>query len=143
MLVSAGSTSWKASTDSEAASTRPIVQPGSWSDTCSQATLAGAQPADRQPAPLDDAERFAAHLASEFPAIFTFLWDPSVDATNWRAEQTAAAQGVNRYLNSARGKYKPRLDENLAPSTLAGKTLPFVPGQGMGELPPPNGYITD
>ena len=39
------------------------------------------------PPPLDDAERFAAHLASEFPAIFTFLWDPSVDATNWRAEQ--------------------------------------------------------
>ena len=41
---------------------------------------------DNPPA-LDDAERFAAHLASEFPAIFTFLWDPSVDATNWRAEQ--------------------------------------------------------
>ena len=40
-----------------------------------------------KPPPLDDAERFAAHLATEFPAIFTFLWDPSVDATNWRAEQ--------------------------------------------------------
>ena len=39
------------------------------------------------PPPLDDAECFAAHLASEFGAIFTFLWDPSVDATNWRAEQ--------------------------------------------------------
>ena len=39
------------------------------------------------PPPLDDAERFAAHLAIEFPAIFTFLCDPSVDATNWRAEQ--------------------------------------------------------
>ena len=39
------------------------------------------------PPPLDDAERFAAHLATEFPAVFLFLWDPSVDATNWRAEQ--------------------------------------------------------
>ena len=39
------------------------------------------------PPPLNDTERFAAHLAIEFPAIFTFLWDPSVDATNWRAEQ--------------------------------------------------------
>ena len=39
------------------------------------------------PPPLDDAERFAAHLVNEFPAIFTFLWDPSVEATNWRAEQ--------------------------------------------------------
>ncbi len=33
------------------------------------------------PPPLDDTERFAAHLAIEFPAVFTFLWDPSVDAT--------------------------------------------------------------
>ena len=39
------------------------------------------------PPPHDDAERFAAHLATEFGALFTFLWDPSVDATNWRAEQ--------------------------------------------------------
>ena len=39
------------------------------------------------PPPLDDAERFAGHLATEFPAVFLFLWDPSLDATNWRAEQ--------------------------------------------------------
>ena len=39
------------------------------------------------PPPLDDAERFAAHLATEFQAVFLFLWDPSLDATNWRAEQ--------------------------------------------------------
>ena len=49
--------------------------------------LAGLSRLIDNPPPLDDAERFAAHLASEFPAIFTFLWDPSVDATNWRAEQ--------------------------------------------------------
>ena len=39
------------------------------------------------PPPLDDAERFAAHLAAEFPAVFLFLWDPSLNATHWRAEQ--------------------------------------------------------
>ena len=39
------------------------------------------------PPRLDDAERFAAHLATEFSAVFLFLWDPSLDATNWRAEQ--------------------------------------------------------
>ena len=39
------------------------------------------------PTPVSGEPRFAAHLAIEFPAIFTFLWDPSVDATNWRAEQ--------------------------------------------------------
>ena len=39
------------------------------------------------PPPLADAERFAAHLDTEFQAVFLFLWDPSLDATNWRAEQ--------------------------------------------------------
>ena len=39
------------------------------------------------PPALADAERFAAHLATEFAAVFLFLSDPSVDATNWRAEQ--------------------------------------------------------
>ena len=39
------------------------------------------------PPPLDDAERFARHLATEFAAVFLFLWDLSIDATNWRAEQ--------------------------------------------------------
>ena len=37
------------------------------------------------PPPLDDAER-SRHLATEFAAVL-FLWDLSIDATNWRAEQ--------------------------------------------------------
>ena len=36
---------------------------------------------------MKDAKRFAKHLANEFPAVFLFLRDPSIDATNWRAEQ--------------------------------------------------------
>ncbi len=32
----------------------------------------------------------AKHLANEFPAVFLFLCDPSIDATNWRAEQPSA-----------------------------------------------------
>ena len=50
------------------------------------------------PPPLDDTERFAGHLATEFPAVFLFLWDPSLDATNWRAEQAirpAVVMAVN------------------------------------------------
>ena len=39
------------------------------------------------PAMGDAAEGFAVHLDTEFAAVFAFLWDPSVDATNWRAEQ--------------------------------------------------------
>ena len=48
------------------------------------------------PPPLDDTERFAAHLGIEFPAIFTFPWDPSVDATNWRAKQAIRPAVVTR-----------------------------------------------
>jgi transposase len=36
---------------------------------------------------LPAAQRFAAHLTAEFPAVFAFLWEPGIDATNWRAEQ--------------------------------------------------------
>ena len=40
------------------------------------------------PPPLDDAERFAAHDGHRIPGRAAgFLWDPSLDATNWRAEQ--------------------------------------------------------
>ena len=39
------------------------------------------------PPRIPDAQRFANHLATEFPAVFLFLRDPSIDATNWRAEQ--------------------------------------------------------
>ena len=48
------------------------------------------------PPPLDDAERFARHLATEFSAVFLFLWDLSVDATNWRAEQAIRPAVVTR-----------------------------------------------
>lgn len=42
------------------------------------------------------AQRFAAHLAIEFPAVFTFLLDPTIDATNWRAEQALRPAVVAR-----------------------------------------------
>ena len=48
------------------------------------------------PPPLASAERFAKHLANEFPAVFLFLCDPSIDATNWRAEQAIRPAVVTR-----------------------------------------------
>jgi hypothetical protein len=33
------------------------------------------------------ADRFAAHLATEFSTVFIFLLDPAIDATHWPAEQ--------------------------------------------------------
>ena len=49
-----------------------------------------------EPPPTADAERFARHLANEFPAVFLFLCDPSIDATNWRAEQAIRPAVVTR-----------------------------------------------
>lgn len=43
-----------------------------------------------------DAQRFAAHLGREFPAVFAFLWDLDVEATNWRAEHAIRPAVVRR-----------------------------------------------
>ena len=62
------------------------------------------------PPPLDDAERFAGHLATEFSAVFLFLCDPSLDATNWRAEQAIRPAVVIRKVcggNTAPGGMRP------------------------------------
>ena len=48
------------------------------------------------PPPLKDAVCFANHLITEFHAVFLFLWDPSIDATNWRAEQAIRPAVVTR-----------------------------------------------
>src|SRR5262249_33463899 len=43
------------------------------------------------------ARHFAAHLAVEFPAVFTFLLEPdAIEATNWRAEHALRAAVVTR-----------------------------------------------
>ena len=50
-----------------------------------------------RPGTLSDVRRFAAHLAVEWPALFTFLFDPTtIDATNWRAEQALRPAVVTR-----------------------------------------------
>ena len=52
-------------------------------------------------------QRFAAHLRTETPAILSFLFDASLDATNWRAQQALRPPVVNRKVSggnrSARG----------------------------------------
>jgi len=49
-----------------------------------------------QPSTVPDVERFGRHLTREFPAIWSFLFDPSIDATNWRAEQALRPVIVTR-----------------------------------------------
>lgn len=49
-----------------------------------------------RPSRVPDVERFAAHLMREFTAIWSFLFDPTIDATNWRAEQAIRPAVVTR-----------------------------------------------
>lgn len=48
--------------------------------------------------PCPDLQRFARHLTTELPAIFSFLVDPALDATNWRAEQALRPAIVTRKM---------------------------------------------
>lgn len=63
-----------------------------------------------RPGPRRLAQLFAAHLAVEFPAVFTFLLEPdAIDATNWRAEHALRPAVVTRKVcggnRSARGAH--------------------------------------
>jgi len=51
-----------------------------------------------RPSQLADARRFAAHLRTEFAAVFRFLVDPTLDATNWRAEHALRPAVITRKM---------------------------------------------
>ncbi len=74
------------------------------------------------PPSLDDAERFAAHLHTEFAAVFAFLWDPSVDATNWRAEQAIRPAVVTRKSAAATAPATEPTPSRYSPASFARRT---------------------
>jgi transposase len=45
---------------------------------------------------VPDIERFMCHLDREWDALFTFLFDSTIDATNWRAEQALRGAVITR-----------------------------------------------
>jgi transposase len=47
---------------------------------------------------LGDARRFAVHWRTEFEAVFRFLFDPTLDATNWRAEHALRPAVITRKM---------------------------------------------
>ena len=51
-----------------------------------------------RPSTLPAMDRFAKHLATEFVAVFNFLFHPALDATNWRAEQAIRPAVVTRKM---------------------------------------------
>jgi len=50
------------------------------------------------PGMVTEVQRFARHLEAELPALFSFLVDPELDATNWRAEQALRPAIVTRKM---------------------------------------------
>jgi transposase len=48
------------------------------------------------PGSVADSQRFARHLTVERSALFNFLVDPALDATNWRAEQALRPAVITR-----------------------------------------------
>lgn len=53
---------------------------------------------DGRPSRVAAARRFAAHLTAEYEAVFSFLFDPTLDATNWRAEHALRPAVVTRKM---------------------------------------------
>jgi transposase len=51
------------------------------------------------PGTIPEVQRFARHLTTELPALFSFLVDPALDATNWRAEQALRPAVITRKVN--------------------------------------------
>lgn len=47
-------------------------------------------------ATVPDIQRFVAHLTTEATALLTFLGDPAIDVTNWRAEHAIRPAVVTR-----------------------------------------------
>jgi len=54
---------------------------------------------ERTPSRRLTVRRFQSHLIIEFDAIFSFLFDPTLDATNWRAEQALRPAVVTRKMS--------------------------------------------
>lgn len=50
------------------------------------------------PGTIPDVQRFARHVEVELPALFSFLIDPDLDATNWRAEQALRPAVITRKM---------------------------------------------
>jgi transposase len=53
---------------------------------------------ERTPSRRLRVRRFQRHLVIEFDAIFSFLFEPTLDATNWRAEQALRPAVVTRKM---------------------------------------------
>ena len=75
------------------------------------------------PGHVPDVQRFAQHLSREFPAIWTFLFDPSIDATNWRAEQAIRPAVVTRNVCGGNRSWAGADSQQILASVIRTTTL--------------------
>ena len=75
-----------------------------------------------QPTTVPAVRRFAAHLDREWPALFTFLYDPTIDATNWRAEQAIRPAVVNRKVSGGNRTWRGAQTQQVLATVLRTST---------------------
>ena len=90
------------------------------------------------PPPWSDAERFAKHLANEFPVVFLFLCDPSIETPNSRAESAIRPAVVTRKVCGGNRTRKDADTQRVLANVVrtAGQRKLDLPDL-IGTLPPP------
>ena len=86
-------------------------------------------------------QRFAAHLTVEASALFTFLGDPAIDATNWRADTRFAPRSScarSSAATAASGERRPNRSSRpcSAPRINGGSIPPGSSPRSCGRRPP-------
>ena len=112
--------------------------------TCSPARLdhaldaLGARLAERvlHPGPLADVQRFANHLRTEWTALFSFLRNPAIDATNWRAEQAIRPAVVTRKICGGNRSWRGADAQHILTSLIRTATQRQLDPQRRDRRPP-------
>ncbi|MGH9187136.1 MAG: IS66 family transposase [Acidimicrobiales bacterium] len=68
--------------------------------------------------PHDEVRKLVAHLHNERDALFTFLANPDIDATNWRGEQAIRPAVVNRKVSGGNRTWRGAATESRIMSVL-------------------------
>ncbi len=76
------------------------------------------------PGTVPDCPRLAAHLTTELPAVFGFLFDVTLDTTNWRAEQALRPAVVNRNVSGGNRSERGAETQEILSSIVSGALMP-------------------
>jgi transposase len=63
-------------------------------------------------------QRLVTHLDREWSALFSFLYDPTIDATTWRAEQAIRPAVVNRKVSGGNRTWRGALTQQVLATVI-------------------------